>query len=53
MASLTAFGHPAPQWRYPHASTMEALRGDWVRIGRDMKLTAEREHARLEEKKKQ
>lgn len=30
--------------QYPHSSECDALRSDWVRIGRDMKTVIEREN---------
>jgi hypothetical protein len=36
--------------RYPHASSMAALRGDVARIGADMQRVIEREHAAAKNK---
>jgi hypothetical protein len=52
VSSLTSFGHPASLPSYPHASSMDALRSDWVRIGRDMKNVVRRENASVEKKAK-
>jgi hypothetical protein len=52
VASLTSFAHPASVPHYPHRSSAEALRGDWSRIGGDMKRVVERENARVEKSKK-
>lgn len=49
LASIWPQGAPA---RYPHASTIDALRRDGVQIGRDMSRVIERENARLKTKQK-
>lgn len=36
IAGLAAFAHTAQPIAYPHRDTASALRGDWLRIGRDM-----------------
>jgi hypothetical protein len=52
VSSLTSFVHPPPAPHYPHPSSTEALRGDWSRMGGDMKMLFERENARIEKTKK-
>lgn len=51
-ASLASFPAQSPPIRYPHASDWSALRGDWLRIGQDMRTVVDREHARIEKKSK-
>ncbi len=51
VASLTSFGHPANLPRYPHQSSLEALRDDWRRIGSDMKDVIASQNAQIEKKK--
>ena len=36
LAALTSFGHPARRITCRHADVADALRNDWIRIGRDM-----------------
>jgi hypothetical protein len=44
LASLADLCAPAPPIRYPHANEAEALRSDWLRIGRDMHRVFDRHH---------
>ncbi len=34
------------QYRYPHGSELDALRGDWERVGNDFKSVIERENGK-------
>ena len=46
LASIWPAAQPA---RYPHRSETEALRGDFVRIGTDMRRVIKRQNAQLKE----
>lgn len=50
-AIATIWPTSAP-YRYPHSSSMEALRGDAVRIGSDMRKVIERQNATIKTRKK-
>lgn len=45
-ALVSLYPPPSAAPRYPHASDMDALRGDAVRVGDDMRRVIEREKAR-------
>jgi hypothetical protein len=53
MGALASLWPQASLPRYPHASATDALRGDGVRIGRDMQRVIERDGARGKAKQKQ
>ena len=44
LGALTSFADPPLRIEYPHSSATDALRGDWLRIGQDMKTVIEREN---------
>lgn len=44
LGALTSFADPPHRIEYPHSSAADALRGDWLRIGQDMKTVIEREN---------
>ena len=44
LGALTSFADPPHRIEYPHFSTGDALKGDWLRIGQDMKTVIEREN---------
>ena len=43
LGALASFADPPHRIEYPHSSSTDALRGDWLRIGQDMKTVIERE----------
>lgn len=53
LGALASIWPASPVVRYPHASVMEALRGDFRRIGSDLNDTIEREREGITEEQKQ
>lgn len=45
--ALPAQVYSANEYTYPHASTRDALRGDWERIGGDFKAVIKRENGKV------
>lgn len=52
LGALASIWPSTPPVRYPHRSDVEALRGDAVKIGSDMRVVIERENARVKASKK-
>jgi len=52
LGALASIWPSTPPVRYPHRSDVEALRGDAAKIGVDMRVVIEREHARIQASKK-
>lgn len=52
LGALTSLWPATPPQRYPHGSEMEALRGDVIRVGDDMRRVIERERAELQKSQK-
>jgi hypothetical protein len=48
LGALVTLWPSTPPVRYPHRSTLDALRGDTARIGADMHRVIDRERAKFE-----